>query len=145
MSVILLIVTNDFFLLIFSMLVSGCVQFTLFGAGTVYLLLSSQIIQDLFENIIPNFGFCTWFLIIAALLCPAMWLGTPKDFRYVKSATSCLLVSVYLKWWLTFWKDMWSRWNKHGKDTYLNCLQSCFYGPWKFSNLININSDFRKS
>ncbi|XP_033607702.1 amino acid transporter AVT1A isoform X2 [Cryptotermes secundus] len=66
-----------------SMLVSGCIQFTLFGAGTVYLLLSSQIIQDLFENIIPNVGFCTWFLIIAALLCPAMWLGTPKDFRAV--------------------------------------------------------------
>lgn len=66
-----------------SMLVSGCIQFTLFGAGTVYLLLSSQIIRELLEHIIPNVGFCIWFLIIAALLCPAMWLGTPKDFRAV--------------------------------------------------------------
>ena len=73
----------------FSIMVSGCIQFTLFGAGTVYLLLSSQIIQELLEYIIPNVGFCIWFLIIAALLCPAMWLGTPKDFRYVKCAKSC--------------------------------------------------------
>ena len=63
-----------------SRLVSGCIQFTLFGAGTVYLLLSSQILQKLLKDLFPNQSFCFWFLIIALILTPAMWLGSPKDF-----------------------------------------------------------------
>ncbi|XP_044732011.1 amino acid transporter AVT1I-like [Chrysoperla carnea] len=66
-----------------SVLVSGCVQFTLFGASTVYLLLASQIIQDLFTPYFPNITFCTWFLIIAITLTIPMWLGSPKDFNFV--------------------------------------------------------------
>ncbi|KAK7865356.1 hypothetical protein R5R35_006837 [Gryllus longicercus] len=66
-----------------SLLVSGCIQLTLFGAGTVYLLLASQIIQELLEVFLPHIRFCEWFLVIALLISPAMWLGTPKDFRVV--------------------------------------------------------------
>jgi hypothetical protein len=65
-----------------------------------------------------------------------MWLGTPKDFRYVKPATSC--VSLCLCTWNDNWKDMvivWSRWNKHGKDAQLKCVQISFYGPWKLTLL----------
>lgn len=64
----------------FSVLVSGCVQFTLFGSGTVYLLLSSQIFQEMFEDIFPGIGFCYWFIIIATAITIPMWLGSPKDF-----------------------------------------------------------------
>ena len=62
-------------------LVSGSIQFTLFGTGAVYLLLASQIIQELLEDLVPHMGFCTWFLVIAVLIWPIMWLGTPKEFR----------------------------------------------------------------
>nr|CAD7395814.1 unnamed protein product [Timema cristinae] len=62
------------------MLVSGCIQFTLFGAGTVYLLLASQILQELLEDLLPNIGFCIWFFVISVLLCFPMWFGSPKDF-----------------------------------------------------------------
>ncbi|KAJ9600373.1 hypothetical protein L9F63_009343, partial [Diploptera punctata] len=66
-----------------SLLVSASIQVTLFGAGTVYLLLASQIIQQLLENVLPKMGFCIWLLIIGALITPLTWLGTPKDFRLV--------------------------------------------------------------
>nr|XP_022910331.1 amino acid transporter AVT1J-like [Onthophagus taurus] len=62
-------------------LVSGCIQFTLCGAGTVYLLLASQIIQELLNDILPSVSYCYWFLLIAALLLIPMWLESPKDFR----------------------------------------------------------------
>ncbi|XP_069669918.1 uncharacterized protein [Periplaneta americana] len=85
-----------------SRLISGCIQFTLFGAGTVYLLLSSQILRELLEHLVPKIGFCIWFLVIAMLLCPAMWLGTPKDFRIVgigallTTAFACVLIFVQI-------------------------------------------------
>ncbi|XP_017780132.1 PREDICTED: amino acid transporter ANTL1-like isoform X2 [Nicrophorus vespilloides] len=80
-----------------SVLVSGCIQFTLFGAGTVYLLLSSQIFQELLIDHFPRTSFCVWFLLIAAVLTPAMWLGSPKEFRIVgvgallTTAVACVL------------------------------------------------------
>ena len=64
----------------FRLLVSGCIQFTLFGAGIVYLLLASQLIRELLRHLAPGIGLCHWFIIIAVVLCPAMWLGSPKDF-----------------------------------------------------------------
>ncbi|KAF2896920.1 hypothetical protein ILUMI_09256 [Ignelater luminosus] len=81
-----------------SLLVSGCIQFTLFGAGTVYLLLSSQIFQELLDNIFPRLSFCFWFFLIAGILTPAMWFGSPKDFWAVgicatlTTALACILM-----------------------------------------------------
>lgn len=66
-----------------SVLVSGCIQFTLFGAGTVYLQLASQIFQDLMSDILPQVGICVWFIVIAFVLTFPMWLGSPKDFWVV--------------------------------------------------------------
>lgn len=66
-----------------SILVSACIQFTLFGAGTVYLQLSSTIFQDLMNDVLPQVGICVWFIFIALLLVVPMWLGSPKDFWVV--------------------------------------------------------------
>ncbi|XP_047110975.1 amino acid transporter AVT1H-like isoform X1 [Schistocerca piceifrons] len=66
-----------------SLLVSGCIQFTLFGAGTVYLLLASQMVQELLEDFVTRVNFCVWFLVICIILTPAMWLESPKDFSIV--------------------------------------------------------------
>lgn len=63
-----------------SRLVSCCIQITLFGAGTVYLLLASQVVQDLLSDLMPSVSFCLYLILIATALCPAMWLGSPKDF-----------------------------------------------------------------
>ncbi|XP_071452053.1 uncharacterized protein, partial [Hetaerina americana] len=66
-----------------SRLVSTCIQITLFGAGTVYLLLASNIVQDMLFPVMPDISFCLYLLLIAGFLCPAMWLGSPKDFWIV--------------------------------------------------------------
>lgn len=73
----------------FSYMVSACIQFTLFGVGTVYLVLASQIIQKLFENF--NWSYCIWLLLIASLLTPCMWFGTPKDFGYFETIKSSFI------------------------------------------------------
>ncbi|XP_014247204.1 amino acid transporter AVT1A-like isoform X1 [Cimex lectularius] len=66
-----------------SVLVSASIQITLFGAGIVYLLLASQIVQDLMKPLVPKLTFCTWFIIFAIIITPPMWLGSPKDFWIV--------------------------------------------------------------
>ncbi|KAI4470291.1 hypothetical protein MML48_1g04680 [Holotrichia oblita] len=77
--------------------VSGCIQFTLFGAGTVYLLLASQMLQELLNNFLPNLSLCFWFIVIGIFTMPLMWLGSPKDFRFVgviaflTTAVACIL------------------------------------------------------
>ncbi|XP_076305512.1 uncharacterized protein LOC143222640 [Tachypleus tridentatus] len=58
--------------------VSLCLNSTLFGAATVFLLLSSELIQSLGDKL--NLSFCFWILILGTILCPLMWLGTPEDF-----------------------------------------------------------------
>lgn len=82
-----------------SIIVSGCIQFTLFGAGIVYLLLASQITQELLSDVLPQIKFCLWYVLIALILTPAMWLGSPKDFWAVgvgaTLTTSCACVLIF--------------------------------------------------
>nr|CAI5864316.1 unnamed protein product [Callosobruchus analis] len=73
-------------------LVSNCIRITLFGAGTVYLLLSSQILQSLLMDALPSIGFCTYFLIAAILVIPLMWLSSPKEFSIVGLGASLTTV-----------------------------------------------------
>ncbi|XKL63514.1 hypothetical protein PGB90_005878 [Kerria lacca] len=85
-----------------SYFVSLCIQFTLFGTGTVYLLLASSIIQELLQTMISGINNCIWFLIFATLLCIPMWLGTPKDFWLVGIAAllttviSCICIFIQI-------------------------------------------------
>ncbi|UYV60431.1 hypothetical protein LAZ67_1001146 [Cordylochernes scorpioides] len=72
-------------------LVSIFVNLCQLGAATVFLLLSAQIIQ----GVLGVLTVCQWILILAAILCPLMWLGTPKDFWPVAIvAMSTTLVAV---------------------------------------------------
>ncbi|XP_046678230.1 amino acid transporter AVT1A-like [Homalodisca vitripennis] len=81
-----------------SLLVSGCMQFTLFGASIVYLLLSAQIVQELLKDLLPQVGYCLWFFLFAIVITPPMWLGSPKDFWIVgvgallTTALACVLI-----------------------------------------------------
>ena len=61
-------------------IVSGCVDVTLFGVSTVFLLIAAQNVQSLFLQAGITVSFCYWLPIMAAIMIPASWLGTPKDF-----------------------------------------------------------------
>lgn len=66
----------------FRNLVSISINFTLFGVGVVFLLLSSINIANLLEPYWSNVSFCYIGAIVAACLVPVTWLGTPADFWY---------------------------------------------------------------
>ncbi|KAL3270122.1 hypothetical protein HHI36_009180 [Cryptolaemus montrouzieri] len=80
-----------------STIVTIAIRITLFGAGTVNLLLAAQIFQEIFGDFLPTITSCTYFLIMALLVSPAMWLGSPKHFSFVgigavsTTAIACVL------------------------------------------------------
>lgn len=60
-------------------LVTTCVQITLIGSMVVILLLAAQIITNIaFAS--TQICFCTWLVILAAILTPLTWFGTPHEF-----------------------------------------------------------------
>ncbi|GFS13239.1 proton-coupled amino acid transporter 4 [Elysia marginata] len=62
----------------FRKLVSFCVIFTSCGSSVAYLLLISENLMALLPS--ANISYGCWLVIVAAVLCPVCWLGTPKDF-----------------------------------------------------------------
>lgn len=60
---------------------SVCIDITLFGVSVVFMTLAADNLQAVFSKV-PALSFspCLWMLIVAALLTPVVWLGTPKDF-----------------------------------------------------------------
>lgn len=66
-----------------SELVSHCIKITLFGAGTVNLLLAAQMFQQIFEIFLPSISSCLYFLLICFGCSFPMWLGSPKHFSFV--------------------------------------------------------------
>ncbi|PVD28156.1 hypothetical protein C0Q70_10741 [Pomacea canaliculata] len=63
------------------LVVSFSINFTMFGASVVYLLLASQNVQDIVKHLFKfNWSFCYWMLVVVCILLPISWLGTPKDF-----------------------------------------------------------------
>ncbi|KAK3097482.1 hypothetical protein FSP39_010023, partial [Pinctada imbricata] len=82
-------------------LVSFSINFTLFGASTVYLLLASENIEELVEDMFHfDWSFCYWTLLLAAILCPLTFFGTPADFWPVgvgatgATALACVLLII---------------------------------------------------
>ena len=58
-----------------------CIIVTLYGAGTVFIVLISQLFRSIFINWAEvNLSLCLWMVLVAALLIPLTWMGTPKDF-----------------------------------------------------------------
>ena len=61
---------------------SFSLDLTSFGASTVFLLLTSDVIKTLTESFI-HISTCLWVLIIGAILTPMTYLGSPQDFKPV--------------------------------------------------------------
>lgn len=54
----------------------GCVIFTLIGNGVTFIIL----ISDMMNSIVPELSLCQWLLVTIAVLWPASFFSTPKDF-----------------------------------------------------------------
>lgn len=80
-------------------LVTFCNNFTMFGGATVFLILASQNIHGLIVSLLDKqFSFCYIQLIVAGLLLPLSWMGTPKDFWPIAigAASATCVASVIL-------------------------------------------------
>ena len=58
---------------------AASVVWTLFGASIVFMELMAGIMEDLTRGALPA---CVWIVVVAGVLVPLTWLGTPKDFWY---------------------------------------------------------------
>ena len=59
--------------------VTASINMTMYGGAVVYILLAAENISELIPKK-ADFSFCYIAVIIACVLLPTTWLGTPKDF-----------------------------------------------------------------
>ncbi|XP_067675354.1 uncharacterized protein [Haliotis asinina] len=80
-------------------LVSFSINFTMYGGAVVYLILASENLQSLLSDVKEDISFCFWLLIVAGILLPLAWLGTPKDFwpiavgAALATGTACIILT----------------------------------------------------
>ncbi|KAG6798144.1 proton-coupled amino acid transporter 4 isoform X1 [Apis mellifera caucasica] len=84
-------------------LITIILDLTVFGCTIPNLLVASQNLQIFGLKISGqqfNLSFCYWLLIIGILLCPIMWLGSPRDMKIISlfSCTMLLLIALLI-WW----------------------------------------------
>jgi len=77
-----------------------CISLTLYGGGCVFIVLISQLLGSLVANAGLKLHLCEWMVIVALILIPLTWAGTPKDFwpiavgALITTVVACLLIIV---------------------------------------------------
>ncbi|XP_066583652.1 uncharacterized protein mah [Prorops nasuta] len=84
-------------------IVTVLLDLTTFGGGIPNLLVASQNLQ-LFGYKISNeefnLSYCYWLLLVSVLLCPFMWLGSPRDMKWLAvCSTISVILTAVLIWW----------------------------------------------
>ncbi|XP_044266985.1 amino acid transporter AVT1D [Tribolium madens] len=83
----------------FSNFVSFLVNVTIFGGGIPNLIVASQNIELLGLRLSSgtfDVSFCYWIIIIGMILCPVLWLGSPKDMKLLCTISVANVVIVFL-------------------------------------------------
>ncbi|KAL2721402.1 amino acid transporter AVT1C [Vespula maculifrons] len=84
-------------------IVTFLLDLTIFGCGIPNLLVASQNLQMFGVRISDerfDLSFCYWLLLVGMLLCPFMWLGSPRDMKWL-AMFSCgtIIFTAILIWW----------------------------------------------
>ncbi|XP_014483435.1 PREDICTED: uncharacterized protein LOC106748978 [Dinoponera quadriceps] len=84
-------------------IVTVLLDLTVFGCGIPNLLVASQNLH-LFGLKVSgqrfDLSFCYWLLIVGVLFCPLMWLGSPRDMKWVATCSSiAVTLTAILVWW----------------------------------------------
>ncbi|XP_076619157.1 solute carrier family member mahogany isoform X1 [Colletes latitarsis] len=84
-------------------LVAIILDLTVFGCSIPNLLVASQNLQ-LFGLKVSgqrfDLSFCYWLLVVGVLLCPIMWLGSPRDMKLLVSfSCTMVILTAVLIWW----------------------------------------------
>ncbi|KAK0164215.1 hypothetical protein PV328_002869 [Microctonus aethiopoides] len=90
-------------------LVTVLLDLTVFGCGIPNLLVASQNLQLFGLKVSDNsfdLSFCYWLLVVGVLLCPLMWLGSPRDMKTLAiCSTAAVLLTAMLVWWCIITDD----------------------------------------
>ena len=94
--------------------ITFCLNLQLFLTCVVYLLLAAQIVGSFISFHIGELhgqaNLRIWLVIIALVILPFTWLGTPKDFWFVALAaagsTTIALILIWIKYGLVAPKDL---------------------------------------
>ncbi|XP_057665195.1 uncharacterized protein LOC130899335 [Diorhabda carinulata] len=82
----------------FASFVTFLLDFAIFGGGIPNLIVASQNLQ-LFGQRISNgsidISYCFWIIMVGALLCPILWLGSPKDMKCLCSISVGIVLTVF--------------------------------------------------
>ncbi|CAH1369092.1 unnamed protein product [Tenebrio molitor] len=79
--------------------VSFLVDMTIFCGGIPNLIVASQNLQLLGLRLSDNafdVSFCYWIIILGTILCPVLWLGSPKDMKLLCSISVTIVILVFL-------------------------------------------------
>ncbi|CAH1989437.1 unnamed protein product [Acanthoscelides obtectus] len=79
--------------------VTFLLDLTVFGASIPNLIVASQNLQLLGERLSENtvsISLCYWIIIVGTVLCPVLWLGSPKDMKCLCSTSACMVILVFL-------------------------------------------------
>ncbi|KAF3429696.1 hypothetical protein E2986_02177 [Frieseomelitta varia] len=84
-------------------IVTIIMDLTVFGCSIPNLLVASQNLQIFGLKISGqrfDLSFCYWLLVVGILLCPIMWLGSPRDMK-ILATFSCatVVLTALLIWW----------------------------------------------
>jgi len=63
--------------------VSVCVAITLYGSGCVVIVLMGDFLKNIFDYFGAELSTCVWMIIVAGIMAPLCWFGTPADFWFV--------------------------------------------------------------
>ncbi|CAB3374107.1 Hypothetical predicted protein [Cloeon dipterum] len=92
-----------------SRLVSFLLDITVFGASIPNLLVASQNLQLIGLKMSHwnfEFSFCYWLVLVGIVLCPVMWLGSPKDMKWLAGTSVFTVASVGVLTWVTMITDI---------------------------------------
>ncbi|XP_050671489.1 uncharacterized protein LOC126969907 isoform X2 [Leptidea sinapis] len=83
-------------------IVTFLIDATVFGAGVPNFIFASQSMQLFWWKITSGeirITYCVWMLVIGLLLCPVMWLGSPKDMKPLALSSVFIVSSVAVMTW----------------------------------------------
>ncbi|XP_032524168.2 probable sodium-coupled neutral amino acid transporter 6 [Danaus plexippus] len=89
-------------------LVTFLIDATVFGAGVPNFIFASQSMQLFWWKTTGgsvNVSYCVWMIVIGLLLCPVMWLGSPKDMKAIALTSVFIVSTVAVSTWIGIYMD----------------------------------------
>ncbi|XP_063369450.1 probable sodium-coupled neutral amino acid transporter 6 isoform X1 [Cydia amplana] len=89
-------------------LVTFLIDATVFSAGVPNFIVASQSMQLFWWKISGGevgISYCVWMVILGLLLCPVMWLGSPKDMKSLAVTSVAIVSTVALCVWTSILLD----------------------------------------